>query len=153
MIAVLQRVRSASVLADGAPAGECAEGLLILLGVGKGDAEEDALLLADKIAKCRIFCDENDKMNLSVQDVGGEALVVSNFTLCADTSHGRRPSFTGAKPPREAEKLYELYMNCLKEQGVASVQAGRFGADMKVSIENDGPVTVILDTDIWEKSS
>ena len=92
-------------------------------------------------------------MNLSLLDIQGDALVVSNFTLCADTSHGRRPSFTGAKPPREAEKLYELYMNCLKEQGVASVQAGRFGADMKVSIENDGPVTVILDTDIWEKSS
>lgn len=153
MKAVLQRVTSASVLADGIPTGQIQKGLMILLGVAASDNEAHAALLAEKTAHLRIFSDANDKMNLSLLDIQGDALVVSNFTLCADTSHGRRPSFTGAKPPREAEKLYELYMNCLKEQGVASVQAGRFGADMKVSIENDGPVTVILDTDIWEKSS
>ena len=150
MIAVLQRVRSASVLADGAPAGECAEGLLILLGVGKGDAEEDALLLADKIAKCRIFCDENDKMNLSVQDVGGEALVVSNFTLLANYAHGNRPDYFNAAPPMEANRLYEYFVELLSAR-VKHVGCGVFGADMQISMVADGPITIVMDSAVLSK--
>lgn len=150
MKAIIQRVTSASVIADGVPTGEINQGFMILLGVCQEDTDAHAKLMAEKVANLRIFCDENDKMNRSLLDVNGGALVVSNFTLCADTSHGRRPSFVGAKEPGEADRLYHLFMETLKQQGVSSVQAGVFGADMQVSLVNDGPVTIILNTDDWK---
>ncbi|MBR4868115.1 MAG: D-tyrosyl-tRNA(Tyr) deacylase [Clostridia bacterium] len=150
MKAVIQRVSSASVIADGIPTGDIAQGYMILLGVVEEDTEAHARVMAEKVANLRIFTDENDKMNLSLLDIKGEALVVSNFTLCADTSHGRRPSFIGAKKPVEANTLYELFMAELKKQGVTKVASGVFGADMKVTIENDGPVTILLNTDDWK---
>ena len=150
MIAVLQRVRSASVVADGVPAGSCGEGLLILLGVSKTDTEEDAVLLAEKIAKCRIFCDENDKMNLSVLDVGGEALVVSNFTLLANYAHGNRPDYFNAAPPTEANALYEHFADLLAAR-VKHVGRGVFGADMRITMEADGPITIVMDSAVLAK--
>lgn len=149
MKAILQRVTSASVVADGVLTGEIKTGLMILLGVVTSDTQEEMKVLANKIANLRIFSDDNDKMNLSLLDVQGGALVVSNFTLCADTSHGRRPSYTNAMEPNTAKQLYLAFLDELKRQGVSSVEAGVFGADMKVSIENDGPVTIILNTDDW----
>ncbi len=150
MKAILQRVSSARVISDGVLTGEIGQGLMILLGVSQGDTEKEMKILAEKTANLRIFSDENDKMNLSVLDVKGEALVVSNFTLCADTSHGRRPSYTNAMEPKTAKELYLKFLDELKNQGVSKVDAGVFGADMKVSIENDGPVTIILNTDDWK---
>ncbi len=150
MKAVLQRVSYASVISDGVKTGEIGQGLMILLGVAQGDTEKEVKILADKTANLRIFCDENDKMNLSVLDVKGSALVVSNFTLCADTGHGRRPSYFNAMEPETANSLYMLFMNELRNRGISKVEAGVFGADMKVSIENDGPVTIILNTDDWK---
>ncbi len=150
MKAILQRVSSASVISDGELTGEIRQGLMILLGVSQEDTQEEMKLLADKTAHLRIFSDENDKMNLSLLDVDGAALVVSNFTLCADTSHGRRPSYTGAMEPKRAKELYLMFLEELKNQGVKQVDAGVFGADMKVSLENDGPVTIILNTDDWK---
>ena len=117
MIAVLQRVKSASVVADGIPAGKCGQGFLILLGVLDGDTEEEALLLAEKISKFRIFSDENDKMNLSVGEISGSILVVSNFTLCADNKKGNRPSFTDSAPPAEADRLYKYFCSKLLDNG------------------------------------
>ena len=125
----------------------------MLLGAGEADSEAEATLLARKVSDLRIFTDENDKMNLSLLDVGGEVLVVSNFTLCADTKKGNRPSFTHAMEPREANRLYEFFCRELTKNGVKKVQTGEFGADMKVSMEGDGPVTIILDTDIWVKKN
>ncbi len=145
MIAVLQRVSSASVIADGVPAGKCGKGFLILLGVLKGDSSAEALLLADKIAKLRVFSDADDKMNLSLLDVGGEALVISNFTLGADYSHGNRPSFFESAPPAEAEPLYEEFARQLAER-ISRVECGVFGADMQISVEADGPVTIVMDS-------
>ena len=150
MKAVIQRVSFAKVIADGILTGEIGQGYMILLGVVEDDTEAHARLMAEKVAYLRIFTDENDKMNLSLLDVKGAALVVSNFTLCADTSHGRRPNFIGAKKPIEANKLYEMFMDELRKQGVSKVESGVFGADMKVSIENDGPVTILLNTDDWK---
>ena len=150
MKAILQRVSSARVISDGVLTGEIGQGLMILLGISQGDTEKEMKILAEKTANLRIFSDENDKMNLSVLDVKGEALVVSNFTLCADTSHGRRPSYTNAMEPKTAKDLYLRFLDELKKQGIAKVDAGVFGADMKVSIENDGPVTIILNTDDWK---
>ncbi len=150
MKAILQRVTSASVVSDGVLTGEIHHGLMILLGVSQGDTKKEVEILAEKTANLRIFSDENDKMNLSLLDVNGAALVVSNFTLCADTSHGRRPSYTGAMEPKTAKELYLLFLEQLKLQGVEQVEAGVFGADRKVSIENDGPVTIILNTDDWK---
>lgn len=147
MKAVLQRVKYASVEIDGKINGEIKEGLLILLGVGQGDTIEEAEVLASKSANLRIFCDDNDKMNLSLLDIDGEALVISNFTLYADSRKGRRPNFINAAKPDEAEKLYESFMRLLAENGVKKVEKGIFGADMKVSLLNDGPVTIILDTE------
>jgi D-tyrosyl-tRNA(Tyr) deacylase len=118
----------------------------VLLGVQQGDSQKEADFLAKKIANLRVFCDENDKMNLSLLDIKGEALVISNFTLCADCSHGRRPSFINAEKPDNANLLYSYFCQQLKSQGVASVETGEFGADMKVSLLNNGPVTIILDT-------
>lgn len=147
MKAVLQRVRSAQVEADGALRGEIGLGMLVLLGVVQGDGVDEADFLAEKIAALRIFEDENGKLNRSVLDIGGGLLVVSNFTLCADTRHGRRPSFTNAASPQEANSLYERFIAAVKDTGVPMVQTGVFGADMQVSLCNDGPVTFILDTD------
>jgi len=151
MKAVIQRVSSASVTVDGKIIGSIGIGYLILLGVMDGDGKAQAELLAKKTAEMRINEDENGKMNLSLTQIGGEALVVSQFTLCADVSHGRRPSFTPSAPPQEAEKLYEYFCDQLCQNGVSKIETGAFGADMKVLLVNDGPVTMLLDTDIWER--
>lgn len=145
MKAVLQRVKRASVKVDGQITGQIEHGLLIFLGVFDGDTKEDVKKLMNKVPVLRIFTDENDKMNLSLLDVGGQALVVSQFTLCADCSHGRRPSFTASAPPSEANELYEHFSQSLRECGV-HVENGIFGADMAVELLNDGPVTIILDS-------
>lgn len=146
MKAVLQRVANANVKVDNKIIGEINGGLMILLGVWENDTKEDADKLIKKIPYLRIFEDENEKMNLSCLDVNGEILVVSQFTLCADCSHGRRPSFIQSAPPKEANELYEYFVDELKKSGVSKVQTGEFGADMKVSLLNDGPVTIILDS-------
>lgn len=151
MKAVIQRVSTASVRIDGALRSEIQSGYLILLGVMRGDTQAQAALLAKKIAELRVFEDENGKMNRSLLDTGGAALVVSQFTLCADISHGRRPSFTPSAPPQEADALYRYFCEALRGNGVSDVQTGEFGADMAVSLVNDGPVTIVMDTDIWEK--
>lgn len=151
MKAVIQRVKYASVTVDGKTVGEIDKGFLILLGVAQGDTEEDAQMLAAKVAKLRVFEDENEKMNLSLTDIDGEALVVSQFTLCADCKKGNRPSFTSSAPPDIANNLYEYFSSLLLENGIRKVENGVFGADMKVSLLNDGPVTIILDSEIWRK--
>ena len=145
MRAVVTRVRSASVTIDGAVNGAIGRGYLVLLGVGPHDTEETAVKLADKICNLRIFRDENDKMNLSLEQVGGSLLVISQFTLYADTS-SRRPGFTGAAKPDVAIPLYEGFMARCRERGF-NVQHGEFGADMLVTSENEGPVTIIFDTE------
>ena len=146
MKAVIQRVTEADVTIENETVGKINKGFLILLGVEKGDTSLDADKLVKKIPVLRIFEDENDKMNLSCLDIDGEMLVVSQFTLCADCSHGRRPSFTDSAPPNEANELYEYFVSELKRAGVKKVDTGRFGADMKVRLLNDGPVTIILDS-------
>lgn len=153
MKAVLQRVKRASVTVSGEITGEIENGYLILLGVMTGDTDEDMKLLAKKTAELRVFEDEDGKMNLSVLDTNGAALVVSQFTLCADTSHGRRPSFTKSAPPQEANGLYEKYVKELRNNGIKKVETGVFGADMAVELINDGPVTIILDTDELKKKT
>ena len=147
MKAVLQRVLSAGVTIDGQTVAQIGPGLMILLGIAEGDTSKEAQFLAEKVAGLRIFSDTEDKMNLSLLDIGGNALVVSKLTLCADSKKGRRPSYTDAARPEQAEPLYELFVSLLTQAGVTNVQTGRFGADMKISILNDGPVTIILDTD------
>lgn len=144
MKAVIQRVSRASVTIDGEIVGSVNQGFLILLGVEQGDTKAEADKLIKKIPVLRIFEDENGKMNLSCLDISGEMLVVSQFTLCADCSHGRRPSFIGSAPPDIANELYEYFVDQLKNSGVKKVETGRFGADMKVDLLNDGPVTIIL---------
>lgn len=146
MKAVIQRVTHANVRVDGETVGSCGQGFLILLGVMAGDDEKEADKLVNKTVNLRIFEDENGKMNLSSLDIGGEMLVVSQFTLCADCTHGRRPSFTPSAPPDEANRLYEYFVRRLKENGISHVETGVFGADMKVELLNDGPVTIILDS-------
>jgi D-aminoacyl-tRNA deacylase len=148
--AVVQRATAARVLVDGAEVGRLAPalGLMILLGVGPADGEDEARLMADKLAGLRIFEDEHGKMNLSLRDVEGGALVVSQFTLYADVRRGRRPGFTGAAAPEVAAPLVERVMAELHALGVP-VQGGRFGAHMQVELTNDGPVTILLDTDMW----
>lgn len=146
MKAVIQRVKYSNVKIDGDVVGECKQGFMILLGVVQGDDRAEADKLVKKIPNLRIFEDENGKMNLSCLDIDGEMLVISQFTLCADCSHGRRPSFTNSAPPAEANDLYEYFVGELKKAGVKSVQTGRFGADMQVELVNDGPVTIILDS-------
>ena len=145
MIAVLQRVLSAKVIADGAFSGEIGKGIYILLGVSDGDTEEDSVALAEKISKLRIFEDENGKMNRNLEQVGGSLLVVSQFTLYADTS-SRRPGFSGAAKPDLAIPLYEDFMAHCRERGF-TVEHGEFGADMQVDSRNDGPVTILFDTE------
>jgi len=143
MIALIQRVSRASVSVDDATVGEIGAGLLVLLGVEKGDDEQKAQRLTERVLGYRIFADENDKMNLNVQQAGGSVLVVSQFTLAADTNKGMRPSFSGGAEPTEAERLYEYFSDCCRAQGVATAN-GRFAANMQVSLVNDGPVTFWL---------
>lgn len=147
MKAILQRVRRARVEIEGKPVGEIGQGLMVLLGVLEGDGVEQADFLAEKAANLRIFEDGNGKMNRSLLDIGGGMLIVSNFTLCADARHGRRPSFTASAKPETANALYERFIAAVKDTGVSPVESGRFGADMQVTLQNDGPVTIILDTD------
>ena len=150
MKAVLQRVLSASVECEGKTVSEIGKGFMVLLGVTKTDTQAEADSLASKIAGLRIFEDENGKMNLSLDEVGGKVIVVSNFTLCADCKHGKRPSFINAQRPVQANELYEYFIKKLKFYGVPEVGTGVFGGDMQVHIQNDGPVTLILDTDDWK---
>lgn len=146
MRAVVQRVRYAKVEVEGAITGEIGKGLLVLLGVMEGDTKAHSAFLAKKVAELRIFTDAADKMNLSVQDVSGGVLVISQFTLAADCSHGRRPSFFRAAPPAEADLLYRDFVEKLTPYLETPVATGVFGAHMEVSLLNEGPVTIILDT-------
>lgn len=146
MKAVIQRVANASVTVDGEISGRIDSGLVILVGIENGDKEPEAEALAAKIAFLRIFTDDNDKMNLSVLDIGGSALVISNFTLCTDCRKGRRPNFSNAADPDTANSLYEYFCECLQKNGVNNIQKGVFGADMKVRLLNDGPVTIVMDS-------
>jgi D-tyrosyl-tRNA(Tyr) deacylase len=145
MRAVLQRVSSASVTVDGTIAGAIGPGLMILLGVEKGDGEEDARFLAKKTAGLRIFEDEEGKMNLAVGEAGGAVLVVSQFTLLADCRKGRRPGFSQAAPPQEADALYRRFVELLRQEGL-EVATGVFQAMMDVQLINNGPVTMLLDS-------
>ena len=145
MIAVIQRSKSADVSIEGEIAGRIDYGLVILLGVCRGDKETDADFLAGKVSGMRIFSDNKGKMNLSVKDINGSVLVISQFTLCGDWRKGRRPSFINAAPPEEGERLYKYFMNCLKKNGLP-VQSGIFGVMMDVHLINDGPVTFVLDS-------
>ena len=145
MRAVLQRVSEARVCVGGATVGEIGQGLLVLLGVGQGDGAADARFLADKIAGLRVFEDAQGKMNLSVEDVGGSLLVVSQFTLYGDCRQGRRPGFSAAAPPELANAFYEQFVGMLRERGL-TVATGVFQAEMAVSLVNDGPVTLLLDS-------
>jgi D-aminoacyl-tRNA deacylase len=145
MRAVLQRVKQASVTVDGAVVGEIGQGLLIFLGVGNGDAEADVDFLVDKVKGLRIFEDDAGKMNRSVFDTTKQVLAVSQFTLYADTTKGRRPSFVDAMPPDEARRLYGLFCERSRAAGL-TVREGVFAADMQVALINDGPVTIVLDS-------
>jgi D-tyrosyl-tRNA(Tyr) deacylase len=147
MRAVIQRVRRGRVSVDGQTVGEVGAGLVILLGAGQGDGEPEADRLADKIANLRIFADAAGKTNLSILDVGGGALVISQFTLYADCRKGRRPSFVHAAPPEVAAPLVDYFAGRLRQTGIKPVETGEFGAMMLVEIQNDGPFTIVLDTD------
>ena len=151
MEAVIQRVTSANVVVKGETLAAIDRGFLILLGVHENDTETQADLLAKKVANLRVFEDDEEKMNLSMLDCGYSALVISQFTLLANTKKGNRPSFIAAARPEVAIPLYERFMDQLKANGVTDVQHGEFGADMAVSLVNDGPVTIVLDTDTWKK--
>ena len=145
MIAVIQRVKKAEVSVDGVSVGKCSQGLLVLLGVASGDTKADADAIIKKIPSLRIFSDEDDKMNLSLTDIGGEVLAISNFTLLGNCRRGNRPDFMGAEKPSIASEMYDYFVEKLRES-VPHVATGIFGADMKVDICNDGPVTLILDS-------
>ena len=142
---VVQRLKNASVEVEGKTVGKIEKGFLVLLGVTHSDTKEKAEYLAKKLCKLRIFTDENDKMNLSLKDVGGKLLIVSQFTLYADCSGGNRPSFIEAARPEQAEELYEYFCKECKEKYDINVEKGIFGADMKVNLLNDGPVTIIIE--------
>jgi D-tyrosyl-tRNA(Tyr) deacylase len=146
MRVVIQRVSEAAVKIDGTIVGEISKGLLVLLGIAQEDTEEDALYLIQKLINLRIFADADGKMNLSVQDCGGGLLIVSQFTLYADTKKGNRPSYIRAARPEQAIPLYEFFLKELQKQFQGRIQTGQFGADMKVSLINDGPVTIIIDS-------
>lgn len=146
MRAVVQRVTHASVTIDGQVHGKIDNGLMILLGIREGDTEAEVDYLADKCMGQRIFSDENDKMNLSVRDVGGSLLIISQFTLYGDCKKGNRPSFTRAARPEAAIPLYERFIARCRDSGI-KVETGEFGADMKVELLNDGPVTIVMDTE------
>jgi len=145
MIAVIQRCSRGKVTVSEKVVGEIDNGLVILLGVQKGDTEKDADFLVNKISGLRIFSDENDKMNLSIKDVNGSALVISQFTLCGDTKKGRRPSFIKAATPDDGNRLYEYFISEMKKGGVP-IECGEFGAMMDVELVNDGPVTFVLNS-------
>ena len=145
MRAVVQRVSRGDVTVEGETTGAISKGLVVLLGVGRDDTEKEALYLADKISSLRIFEDEAEKMNLSLKDVGGAMLVVSQFTLYGNCSKGRRPSFGDAAPPDKADDLYNKFIEAVRFQGVA-VETGRFQTHMEVSLVNDGPVTLIVES-------
>jgi len=145
MKALVQRVSGASVRVDGEEVSSIDRGFLVLLGVMNGDGMSDMGYIVRKVANLRVFHDSEGRMNLSLKDIRGEALVVSQFTLAADTRKGNRPSFTDAMPPQEAEAMYEDFMRGLRSEGI-SVKGGVFGADMEVSLVNDGPVTIMLDS-------
>lgn len=145
MRAVISRVLEAAVTADGKEAGRIAKGMLILLGISQRDTEREAEFLALKCCGLRIFEDDGGKMNLSASDIGGEILIVPNFTLCGDCRRGKRPDFTAAARPAQAEPLYEYFIDCCRKSGL-KVQTGVFGADMKISQISDGPVTLVIDT-------
>lgn len=147
MRVVLQRVSKCAVEINGEVYSSIKDGFLLLLGVKNGDTEADAVKLAKKLSGLRIFTDENDKMNLSLADINGSVIVVSNFTLYADCSHGRRPSFINAARPEISNPLYEFFCEELRKNGVNDVQTGEFGADMKVELLNDGPVTLVIDSE------
>jgi len=148
MKAVFQRVLSALVDADGVRAGTIGAGAVVFLGVARGDTAADADWLAAKIAGLRVFADADDKMNRSLLDTDGAALVIPNFTLCGDCRHGRRPEFTGAARPETARPLYEHFVGALRAAGVRDVQTGVFAADMRVLVENDGPITLLLESPV-----
>lgn len=143
MIALIQRVLNASVTIDGDVCGQIGPGLLVLLGVEQGDDEQKAKRLCERVIGYRIFGDENDKMNLNVQQAGGSLLVVSQFTLAADTQKGMRPGFSRGAEPQEADRLYQYFCGQCREKGIV-IETGRFAADMKVALVNDGPVTFWL---------
>ena len=147
MRAVIQRVQGAQLTIDRKEVRAVGPGLTVFLGVMRGDTERQADFLAEKIRELRIFTDENGKMNLSLMDIGGEMLVVSNFTLSTDCKKGRRPSFDMAAPPEEAKDLYLRFVEQVKASGVKKVETGEFGAHMDVLVNNDGPVTIIIDTE------
>jgi D-tyrosyl-tRNA(Tyr) deacylase len=147
MRAVIQRVQKGQVTVEGETIGAIGPGLVILLGAGQGDGQAEANRLAAKIANLRIFADAQGKTNLSLLDVGGEALVISQFTLYADCRKGRRPSFVHAAPPSIAAPLVDYFMEQLRQAGVSRVESGEFGAMMLVEIHNDGPFTIVLDSD------
>lgn len=151
MKTVIQRVTEASVTVDGETVGKIGRGYLVLVGVMDDDCDFDAEITAKKTASLRIFTDAEDKMNMGLSDIDGEVLAVSQFTLCADVKKGNRPSFTRSAPPDEARRLYELYCDELIKNGVKNVEKGVFGADMQVSLINDGPVTILYDSEIWRK--
>lgn len=150
MRAVIQRVNCATVLVSGETVGTCEKGFLILLGIGKEDTEQSAKLLAEKVSKLRVFSDAAGKMNRSLLDLDYSVLLISQFTLYADTSHGNRPSFFDSAPPQLAEPLYLLFGKLLEEKGLA-VGYGSFGSDMTIEAALQGPVTIILDTDTMQK--
>jgi len=148
MLAVVQRINEGRVTADGVLTAEHRGlGLLVLLGVAAGDTEDDANLLAEKIRKLRIFSDDNGKMNLSVEDIGGYVIVVSNFTLCGSYRRGNRPDYMNAAAPSDADRLYEYFISLIRKN-ISEVGTGVFGADMQLSITADGPVTLQLDSEV-----
>lgn len=141
---LIQRVSKASVKVEGECVGKINKGFLVFLGITHGDTKENVDYLVNKLYNLRVFEDENEKMNLSIKDINGEILIVSQFTLYADTSHGNRPSFINAAKPYEANELYEYFIEKAKQKGL-KIEAGIFGADMKVELLNDGPVTILLE--------
>ena len=145
MKVIIQRVSHADVTVEGKTTGEIEKGFMILFGAQKDDTDADCEKLADKVSKLRIFSDENGKTNLSINDVGGDILAVSQFTLLADCSHGNRPSFLGAGDPGEAKRLYELFMQKCAEKINGKVKGGVFGAEMRVSLVNEGPFTIYME--------
>ena len=150
MTAVIQRVNNAKIYTDGEYNGEISKGLYILLGVRKGDETIDADLLSEKIAKLRVFSDENGKMNLSVNDVDGEIMVVSNFTLNANYSHGNRPDYFDSASPADAERLYDYFLSLIKKK-VKHLATGKFGSDMRTEMSTDGPVTIVMDSAVLRR--
>lgn len=151
MIALLQRVNNATVYADGELSGQIGFGLYILLGIEKNDSEENVSLLCEKIPKLRIFSDSNGKMNLSLNDVSGEVMVVSNFTLNANYSHGNRPDYFASAAPERANELYSLFIARLGTK-VRHIASGRFGADMRTEMSTDGPVTIIMQSELLKSN-